>query len=67
MDGKLCQNIKSPTPTHIPWDFAKTGVWKRGKQALIEAGFSKQHWEWKGGGNRKFAWESLDYSMLLSC
>ena len=41
MDGKICQNIKSATPTHISWDFARKGVRKRGKQALIEAGFSK--------------------------
>ena len=23
--------------------------------------------EWKGGGNRNFAWESFNHSMLLSC
>ena len=23
--------------------------------------------EWKGGGNGNFAWESFNYSMLLSC
>ena len=32
----------------------KKGVWKREKQAIIEAGFLK--WHWKDGGNGKVEW-----------
>ena len=37
----------------------KKWEWKRGKQALIEAGFSKQHW--REGGN----WKMKGMQILL--
>ena len=44
-----------PNWCRVSWNFIKfeikKGVWKRGKQTIIEAGFPKKHW--REGGNGK--------------